>query len=279
MPTTMSPGTRTWKRWTTTCRLVVTDVTRTARAYDLANRLMGRIESAIDCYSPTSEISRLTAGTHEVSALLASVLDAALDVERATDGLVTPVLGAWPRSRSRIRLDGSMLTLGAGIRLDLGATGKARAADLIADRIHRECGTGVLVSLGGDIATAGGPIGGWQVAVQDAEDDPALTVSLAAGAAIATSSTLHRQWRDERGHLGHHLRDPRTGTSARTPWRTATVVAPTCLEANGAATAALIRGVEGPEWLRRAGLPARLVGIDGRIDTFHGFPSEMKAVS
>ena len=43
----------------------------------------------------------------------------------------------------------------AGTQLDLGATAKAVAADRCARLVHDALGTGVLVSLGGDIATAG----------------------------------------------------------------------------------------------------------------------------
>src|SRR5665811_1221864 len=49
----------------------------------------------------------------------------------------------------------SLLTVPAGVRLDLGATAKAWAADRSAERIARALACGVLVSLGGDIAVAG----------------------------------------------------------------------------------------------------------------------------
>ncbi|WP_449374659.1 FAD:protein FMN transferase [Arthrobacter psychrolactophilus] len=59
-----------------------------------------------------------------------------------------------------IRLEGDLLRVPAPLRLDLGATAKAVAADLAAQRIAEELSSGVLVSLGGDIATAGpGPLG------------------------------------------------------------------------------------------------------------------------
>ena len=54
-----------------------------------------------------------------------------------------------------VRLDGRSLTLPAGVQLDLGATAKAWAADRSAARIAARAGSGVLVSLGGDIAVAG----------------------------------------------------------------------------------------------------------------------------
>ncbi len=70
-----------------------------------------------------------------------------------------------------------------------------------------------------------------------------------------------RRWvRD--GVEQHHIIDPRTGAPARTPWRLATVVADTCVDANIASTAAIIRGVRAGPWLVERALPARLVAND-----------------
>ena len=77
--------------------------------------------------------------------------------------------------------------------------------------------------------------------MQDLPDDVPQQVTLAEGAAIATSSSAKRTWR-QGGELRHHLVDPATGRSATGPWRSITVVAPTCLRANVATTAALVRG-------------------------------------
>ena len=81
-----------------------------------------------------------------------------------------------------LRLDGSRLFRPADVQLDLGATAKAVAADRTAAAIATALGTGVLVSLGGDIATAGPlPADGWQVTVQDLPSDVPQQVTLHAG--------------------------------------------------------------------------------------------------
>jgi thiamine biosynthesis lipoprotein len=77
----------------------------------------------------------------------------------------------------------------------------------------------------------------------------------------------------------HHLIDPRTGLPARSPWRTVSVAAATCVDANAAATAALIRGENGPAWLERIGLAGRLVADDGRVVRVGGWPMPTKAVA
>jgi hypothetical protein len=99
------------------------------------------------------------------------------------------------------------------------------------------------------------------VLVQDTEADPAAHVALADGTALATSSSVRRTWR--RGtETAHHIVDPRTSRPARTPWRTVSVVAATCAEANTAATATVAKGLDGQAWLAAQGLPARLVDRD-----------------
>jgi thiamine biosynthesis lipoprotein len=174
-------------------------------------------------------------------------------------------------------LDGHLLTVPAGVRLDLGATAKAYAADLAAARVATRLGVGVLVSLGGDIATAAdAPPGGWQILVRDRPGDPQCTVAVPAGTAVATSSTVSRRW-SRGGFPRHHIVNPRTGQPAEPVWRTATAAAARCVDANTATTAALVRGAAAVSWLRRTGLPSRLVGADLRVVTVNGWPSATDA--
>ena len=169
------------------------------------------------------------------------------------------------------------LRLPRGVELDLGSTGKALAADLAADAALRASGGGgVLVSLGGDISVAGTPPeGGWNVLVTDDShsplDGPGESIAIRDGA-VATSSTTVRRWTSG-GVEMHHILDPRTGRPAESPWRTVSVAAATCVDANIAATAALIRGADAPEWLAGCGLAARLVTEDGAVARIGGWPA------
>jgi thiamine biosynthesis lipoprotein len=165
-----------------------------------------------------------------------------------------------------------------GVELDLGATGKGLAADLVVVAARDAAGpnAGVLVSLGGDLATAGEPPpGGWRVRVGDDSatpaDAPGEVIELDGGA-IATSSTTVRRWSAAEGVALHHIIDPRTGLPAETPWRTASVVADTCERANAASTAAIVMGGRASAWLARQQLPARLVARDGSIVRIGGWP-------
>ncbi|HEY5398276.1 MAG TPA: FAD:protein FMN transferase [Trebonia sp.] len=171
------------------------------------------------------------------------------------------------------------LTVPAGVQLDLGATVKAWAADCSAAKIAGRLGCGVLVSLGGDTAVAGPPPNeaGWPIRVQDATlpleetpDGPSQVVSIRGGG-LATSSTAARRWHHG-GDVLHHILDPRTGLPAAPVWRTVSVAAATCADANTAATAAIIRGDRAPAWLACLNLPARLVAQDGAVRTVGGWP-------
>lgn len=72
----------------------------------------------------------------------------------------------------------------------------------------------------------------------------------------------------------HHIIDPSTGAPARSVWRTVSVAAIDCADANIAATAGIVRGAEAAQWLAGMGLPARLVGSDGKVHTVGEWPSE-----
>ncbi len=189
-----------------------------------------------------------------------------------------PTLRAEIRSGWRtVELDPRRGTvrIARGIALDLGATAKAWAADQAAQAVHAACGCGVLVGLGGDIASAGpAPAGGWLVHVTDDHRSgphaPGQTVAIAGGG-LATSSTAVRRWR-QRGVQAHHIIDPARGAPARGPWRTVSVAAADCVDANIATTAALVRGAAAPGWLDRQGLPARLVAYDGLVVHLGGWP-------
>jgi thiamine biosynthesis lipoprotein ApbE len=192
-------------------------------------------------------------------------------------GVAVRVIPGW---RSvRVDVETQRLAVPAGVQLDLGATVKGWAADRAAGRIADTLGCGVLVSLGGDTAVAGEPPpGGWRIRVQDRTalpgeppDGPSQVVTIRDGG-LATSSTAARRWR-RGGDVLHHILDPRTGRPAAPVWRTVSVAAATCADANTAATAAIIRGRQALPWLAGLKLPARLVEQDGTVHTVNAWPA------
>ncbi len=289
-----------WELWSTRARLVVTNPGVLGTARELVDAYLGKVDDAANRFRDDSEISRLRDrdGWVTLSPTLTHLLERALSAAELTDGDVDPTVGGAmrrlgydrdlrlvtddtgpvravlspvPGYRS-LRLEGSRLRLPAGVELDLGATAKAVAADRAAELVHGALGTGVLVSLGGDISTAGRPPGsGWQIHVQDRDEDPWTQVALPSGSAIATSSTVNRQW-VRGGRTLHHVLDPRTGQPASAFWRSVTVAADTCLHANAITTAALVRGERAVEWVRGLGLPARFLRHDGVLVLTDGWP-------
>lgn len=295
--------THDWELWSTTARIVVIDDSTLEDAIKIAGDELAEIERAASRFHAGSELRTLGRdrdGGVELSPTLATLLRAALRAADASGGAVDPTVGTAltdlgydqsfellgadetpvriavrrvPGWRS-LRLEADRLYRPDGIQLDLGATAKAVAADLVAAAISQRLGTGILVSLGGDIATAGAaPDAGWQVLVHDVPADPAAHVTLAGGAAMATSSTVRRTWQ-RGGHTFHHVIDPETSQPAAPVWRSVTAVAPTCAEANTITTGALVKGPAAVDWIRRSGRPARLVDRTGRVMTLNAWPEE-----
>ncbi|WP_326554323.1 FAD:protein FMN transferase [Micromonospora sp. NBC_01813] len=297
-----------WQVWGTLARVVVTDPTATSAARTIVEDVLAAVDGACSRFRPDSELVRAcrSGGTPvPVSPLLAGLVSVALRAANETDGDVDPTVGAamcrlgydedlrWVTLNGRpgiatdapapmidwrqVRLDGSELTVPDGVQLDLGATAKAWAADRCARDVARRCGVGVLVALGGDIATAGpAPDGGWRIRVQDTPGDPYCVVSLPAGGALATSSTVSRQWTAGDTTM-HHIVDPRTALPAVRRWRSVSVAAFSCVRANTLSTAALVRGAAAPGWLAGVGAPARLVAVDGAVRTVGGWSAKEEA--
>ena len=305
-------GAHTSKALGTFATLLVADPAALEEARGLLDAELAAIDAACSRFRPESELRRAcAAGGRPVPAspLFAEALSVALAAARLTGGDVDPTCGqalanlGYDRDFDSARRDTGILTcppvpggrwrgivldagLGEvtvpdGVLVDLGATAKALAADRAAAKIAAATGRGVLVNLGGDISVAGRPpAGGWLVGIADDASFDTTTVSVAArqlvtigDGGLATSSVLGRTWR--RGGISlHHIIDPRTGEPARSCWRTATVAAATCVDANVASTAAILRGEQAVGWLRRLRLPARLVRHDGSVVRVAGWPAE-----
>jgi thiamine biosynthesis lipoprotein len=295
----------------TTVRLVAWPLQNLDPILAAVDAELARLDLEASRFREDSEISaihRHGGGTHPVSEGLAEVIGVALAAARWTAGLVDPTVGAAlcflgydrdfadigtdlqtpPLAAAKVpgwqsvRLDGQAVHLPTGVRLDLGATAKGLGADRSAEAAFATTGSGgVLVSLGGDIAIAGEtPDGGWPLLVADEHRQtrqfepgraPAQVVRLMGGG-LATSSVTCRRWR-RAGRELHHIVDPRTGYPARGPWRTVTVAAAGCAEANAASTAAIVAGEQAPAWLTIQGLPSRLVAHDGSVLRCCGWPT------
>lgn len=232
----------------------------------------------------------------QVSETLWSVLQAARNAERLTDGLVTPTLLdaiieagydrpfevlphlapytadpvlAAPQTLTAIAVNKSArsVTLPSGMSLDFGGIAKGWAAHQAVKRLQFE--GPALVNAGGDIAISGPREDGspWQIGITNPFDrkEELETLFVSAGG-IATSGKDRRRW-TRNGILQHHIIDPDTNQPADTDLLTVTVIAPNIMEAEAAAKAAFILGSRvGLEWIEaRPRFAAMFILDDGQI--------------
>jgi thiamine biosynthesis lipoprotein len=304
--------TERWAALGTSAALALSGARGPATARAAVERELAAIDATCSRFRNDSELMAINAASGRqlrVSALLAEAIGIALRAAALTGGAVDPTIGealvlsgydrdfarvrGSPTRRIRARVVPGWRTVEFdaatrrvrvphGVQLDLGATAKALAADrAAAAALLAGDAEGALVNLGGDIATAGvPPAGGWRIRVTDrhdaAPDEPGQVVTMAGGG-LATSSVTARRWR-RRGGMAHHIIDPRSGRPAVERWRTVSVAAATCVDANIASTAAIVLGEDAVPWLEDAGMPARLVGTDGRPRFTGGWP-EAQAVA
>jgi thiamine biosynthesis lipoprotein len=288
--------------------LATSDPDRRDQAQAILEAELDAIDRACSRFRSDSELSivnRAGGRPVQVSELCLDAVLVALRAAEVTGGAVDPTVGTalqligYDRDFALIEPEGppirvafraapgwqqvvvdraaSTIRVPKGVELDLGATAKALCADRAARRAAEITGTGVLVSLGGDVAVAGPPpADGWAVRVTHHHADPIAwggpVVAIRSGG-LATSSTSARRWQ-RGGRVVHHLIDPATGAPAVEHWRTVSVAAGSCLDANIASCAAVILGAAATGWLQDRRLPARLVDPAGQVITVAGWPAE-----
>ncbi|MFZ5857350.1 MAG: FAD:protein FMN transferase [Chloroflexota bacterium] len=257
-------------------------------------------EQTLSRFRTDSELSRLNRTVDQpvrVSDALWDVFQSARAAAHFTDGLVTPTVldamlkvgydrdfSSLPRQQSAsLALRGQVrpmdsvifdesaktIQLPEGVHLDFGGIAKGWAAQQAMSRLQ-EIGP-ALMNCGGDIAMSGPLLDGgpWEVGVYkpfDRESGYVAMLYFEHGCGVASSATDRRRWM-QGGRVRHHIIDPRTGESAVSDVVSATVVAPTAVEAEAAAKSILIRGsMDGLDWLEaNPSLAGLLILEDGEI--------------
>jgi len=254
-------------------------------------------EQTLSRFRHESELSRLNRTSDQfvnVSQTLWDVFQASLQADQATGGLVTPTvldaveMAGYDRPFDELSANMgyidlfteihplSMVTcdevahsicLLPGIRLDFGGVAKGWAAHQAAEKL-KPYGP-ALMNAGGDIAISGPRLDGnpWLVGISDPfEPEKDFLMLHLHGGGVATSGKDRRRWM-QGAFLNHHIIDPRTGQSAITDILTATVIAPTVMEAEAAAKAVFLLGSgAGLDWLEAdSGLAGLLVLDDGEV--------------
>jgi thiamine biosynthesis lipoprotein len=264
-----------WTAWGTTVRVEVTDPDRASAARRLVIRCIEDAERAADLGNRRAQVYRLVRSAGRpvrVRPLLAALVAVAIGAAERSGGAVdptvgaatlpirrpgrasgdlVPVCGALPAYRPRstpgwrsVEWTEQSISVPPGGCLDLTATAKAWTAQRAADLVAYRCGTGALVEIGGDVATAGpAPIGGWTVVPEHAG---AAVVHLDAGAAVASCRAAG-------------IIDPLTGRPVTGPWQSVAVAGPDLVAAKVAAVTALVQGEDAAGYLDQLGVRAVLV--------------------
>ncbi len=301
---TRGPSYLRWELWGTYAFLAVDRTELLPHARRLADSLLEGVEREVSRFRADSDLchaNRAAGSWVPAGPMLVGATLAALWAARQTDGLVDPCLGrslvslgydtdlADVRRRAAWTAPADLPRLGAwrelevssdavrvpkGTALDLGATAKAWAADVVATTVASSLGCTAVVSLGGDVSVRAPDDrpASWPVRVGERPGDEGPLVVVRGG--LATSSTLVRRWRGPAGAVVHHVLDPRTGRPVEEVHRTATCVGADALAANTASTAALVLGGDAPAWLAGRGVAARLVDADGVVHRVGDWPEE-----
>lgn len=290
-----------WSDWSCAVAVTTIDERDLEPAMRIVRTVMAEVEVAVSRFRSDSDLARVNAHAGRyvpVSPLTIELVELGAQVAERTGNAVTPTVGAAlaalgyddditvvierptardvtrcsaapPASRA-VHVDRHLGRVGVtrGTALDLGATGKSYAVDEAVRRVARVARDGVLVSIGGDLAVHGAPPEGWSIAVSETAGASVELVTIDSGA-LATSSVVGRQW----GTTRHHIIDPRTGTCAAGPWRTATVWAPTAVAANVVSTWALVDDLAATRALAEERRPVRVVTTTGEVERFHGWPA------
>lgn len=251
-------------------------------------------------FDPTSELSRLNADPRSrvrVSSIMCRFAAAAVEAAELTGGLVDPTLvdeieaagyeddlgeslsletalaRAPARSPGRpnpaarwreIEVDrrGRAVIRPPGVSLDSGGIAKGLCADILGARLGGH--DAFAVDCGGDMRIGGRARLPRPVRVADPFGGEPLHVFEVTDGGVATSGIGRRNWLDRDERVAHHLLDPSTGRPAFTGIVQVTALAPTAIDAETLAKAALLSGPgEAPGRLRHGGV---LVFDDGSFE-------------
>ena len=266
--------------------------------------VFAELDRRLSRFDASSDLSRLNADPRTcvpAAPLLRAAVAAALRAASLSGGLVDPTLmdalrrAGYHDSRAHLRPTSLLRALGSapprrparpdpaaewrtvvvddgagvirrppGLELELAGSVKGWAADLLAARLerHGRCA----VDCGGDLRLAAGSGAPWEVHVRHPLSGAIAHTLRVRSGGVATSGIDTRLWECHDGAFAHHLIDPATRTPAWTGLIAATALAPTALEAEALAKAALLSGPAAGRRLLHARYGGVLVHDDGAVD-------------
>ena len=250
--------------------------------------VLDEVVQEMSTWEPESRLSRFNRAPpgewFGVSADMVRVVAAAAAVSDATDGAfdvtVAPLVGKFGFGPAQVvaeeaaqvdyrllefRQQPPALRKVAPLKVDLSAIAKGFAVDRAAELLAGAGCSSALVEIGGEVRVFGPAPGGgaWRIAIESPGGGffPG-TLTLNEGS-IATSGD-YRQIGDDNGKRTTHIIDPRTGTPVAPTLASATVIAPTGMQADALATALMVLGEDAPTFAETHNIAVLLVFRDER---------------
>ena len=230
-----------------------------------------RLESLFSVTRPDSDIAKLNVeGKVEANSDTVKLIEMAKNMCEMTNGAldisVYPVVSLWgftngnyrvPKNSeikdalrfvdyAQIEINGSIVQLDEGMKLDLGAVAKGYTSDKICELLRENGVTSAVINLGGNVQTIGKRPDGekWRVAVKNPfETDKNLLVVEIEDAAVITSGNYERYFEAD-GKRYCHIIDSKTGYPADNGIVSMTVIGKSGLECDALSTALFVMGPE-----------------------------------
>lgn len=235
-------------------------------------------DMSLSTYNPKSIISRINQNdsTVRTDSCFEEMFNYAMMVSEKSHGAfditVEPLVQAWgfgPKAADKTKLpdikkiepligyhkvklvNHRVIKDNPGVQLDANAIGQGLSADMIAKLFEKNGCKNYMIDIGGEIACKGvNPKGeNWQIGVDKPVDDPnnsdrQIQTILSLTNVGLTTSGNYRKFYYEGGKKYAHTIDPRTGYPVQHSLLSATVVAPTAIQADAYATTFMVLGVD-----------------------------------
>lgn len=238
------------------------------------------IDYSMSTYRENSIISNVNKGGIwvEVDSLFVGVLTRALEIAEETGGNFDPTVGPLIRiwgfgydevkkdisaenidrikeltGYAKVEIDGNKIRIPEGFELDFNAIAPGYTADVIASFLEMKGISNYMVEVGGEIRARGKNEKNavWRIGVDkpqtviDSEERFEFIIELK-DAGLATSGNYRKFWiDDETGIKYAHTINPHTGSPALNKLLSATIIAPSAMDADAYATVCMVKGVEG----------------------------------
>ncbi|MDE6007871.1 MAG: FAD:protein FMN transferase [Muribaculaceae bacterium] len=271
---------------------------------DSVMRVLNEVGGSLNVFDSTSLVSRVNRlPESEVDSHFIRVYEESRKINEASGGMfdptLSPLITAWGFGKGHkitpdtaaidsvlkfVGIKKTFLDKGRIIKNDsrtqfnFSAIAKGYGCDMVAEMLERNGVRDYLVEIGGEIASGGNAPGGrrWRISIDSPSENNINSKESGAvieigNDGIATSGN-YRNFHTEGGkNLGHTI-SPLSGRPVKTDILSATVIAPTCMEADAVATACMATGMEGAiSILKRLNLDGMLIREDSTVWHSEGF--------